>query len=113
MSIVQNQVQFIGGTQIIINALGASSFPFKFQTGPNSTGGQIALVSGATTFIIPNQVSGATIAGATSLTGLVGWPVTTTPSWCWEGPANFYIATGSATTIISAVIYYNSGGTLV
>ena len=57
--------------------------------------------------------SGATIAGATSLTGLVGWPVTTTPSWCWEGPANFYIATGSATTVISAVIYYNSGGTLV
>ena len=26
MSIAQNQVQYIGGTQIIINALGASSF---------------------------------------------------------------------------------------
>ena len=67
MSLTQNQTKFIGGTQLIINALGASVFPYKFQTGNGAAGGMIQLVTGATTFIVPNAVSGASIGGATAL----------------------------------------------
>lgn len=110
MSLTQNQTHVIGGTQFTINALGASVFPTLFSSGSNCMGGVIQAVSGSTTFIMPNQKSGANIAGATAV--LSGWPIPTSSPWAWEGPANFYVATASATAVIAAQLFYGTGATL-
>lgn len=110
MSLTQNQTHVIGATQFTINALGASVFPTKFVSGPNAMGGMIQLVSGVTTFIQPNTISGSSVAGAT--VALAGWPLSTTSQWEWTGPASFYLATASATAVISAQIFYGAGATL-
>ena len=106
----QNEVQFMGATQITINALGASSFPYKFQSGSGAIGGQIKLVTGTTVCILPNAVSGASIGGATAITTVLGYYLATSEMYPWYGPASFYIATTSATAVISAVIQYAAGG---
>jgi hypothetical protein len=106
----QDQAAFIGATQIIINALGASVFPYLFQSGPGSISGQLKLVTGTTVCIVPNAKSGASIGGATAITTIQGYYLATTEMYPWYGPASFYLATTSATAVISAVINYTAGG---
>jgi hypothetical protein len=106
----QDQVAFIGATQITINALGASVFPYKFQSGAGSIGGQLKLLSGTTVCIVPNAVSGASIGGATAITTIGGYYLQTSEMYPWYGPASFYIATTSATAVISSLINYTAGG---
>jgi hypothetical protein len=110
MAIAQNQTHVIGATQFTINALGASVFPTLFQSGPNSMGGMIQLVTGASTFIMPNTIAGASIAGATA--GMAGWLLSTATPWQWTGPAKFFISTTSATAVIAAQIFYGAGATM-
>ena len=107
---MQNQVNFIGATQITINALGASSFPFKFSAPAGCIGGQLKLMTGTTVAICPNAISGASIGGATAITTIGGYYLPTTEMYPFYGPANFYLATTSATAVISANIFYTAGG---
>lgn len=105
---MQNQVNVIGATQITLNALGASMFPTKFSAPAGCIGGQLKLVSGTTVCILPNAANGATIAGATAL--IPGYFLSTSEMYPWYGPANFYLATSSATAVVSANIFFTAGG---
>ena len=113
MPTTQADAFVIGGTQVNVGTLGASSFPVKIQTPTNAWGGRFSLQSGQTLFMLPNQVAGASMAGATAIP--TGSAVLTTSNYPfeWQGPATFFLAAGGATCVVNFQFMFTSGATMV
>lgn len=113
---MQTDPCFVGGTQIIIGTLGASVFPTKIVPPAGCVAMQFKLMTaGATLQILPNAISGLNIAGATSITGLLGYPMppSTTEAYPFYGPSSFYFAaTGATATVAANFMYSATGATL-
>lgn len=113
MSSAQNDSYIIGGTCITLAALGASVFPTIIRS-PSISGGQLKILTlgaGATVQILPAVVSGASIGGATAVgASIVGYPIGTTEIYPWVGPAAFYLASTTATSIVSVAFNYSAQG---
>lgn len=106
------QIGFFGATQVILGTLGASVFPTKILPPAGCVGGQMKLLgaAGSSVIIAPNQISGATIAGATALTTIQGYPLVTGEMYPWVGPAQFYLAAAGATATVAINFHFSVGG---
>jgi hypothetical protein len=102
---------YAGGTQITLRPLGASVFPTKIVAPDGCMTMQFKVLSGSTVQILPNQVSGITIAGATSLAAIGGYPMTTTDMYPFYGPISFYMASAGATAVVAANLLFSASGT--
>ena len=103
-----------GATQIALDVLGASVFPTLIKPPPNCLGGQIKLVTvatGATVQILPNQLSGKVVGGATAAIG--GYPLITGEMYPWEGPAAFWVAASGSSATIALNFRLSAGATLL
>lgn len=103
-----------GATQIQLNPLGSSVFPTLIKPTPGCVGGQMKLVTvatGATVQILPNQISGQTISGATAV--IQGYPLVTGEMYPWEGPAAFYLAATGSSAIVAINFQLSAGATLL
>lgn len=113
MASAQNDTFLMGGTLITMAPLGASVFPTIFKT-PTISGGQFyvdTLGSGATIQILPTQIAGASIGGATGVgASISGYGIATSQVISWIGPAQFYLACTGATSKIGALFEYNALG---
>ncbi len=104
---------FVGGTQIILGTLGASVFPTKITPPAGCVGMQFKLMgaAGSTVQIIANQITTGTVSGATSITGLGGYPLITGEMYPFYGPASFYLACTGASATIAANFMFSAAGT--
>jgi hypothetical protein len=111
MGVMQNDVQYMGSTQIVLAALSGTTFPVIVQPPAGCVGMQLKVVAGTTAMILPTQISGASVGGATSLTNVAGYPLPTigndlTPIM---GPARFYMACGASSTV-AINFFFSAGG---
>lgn len=115
MASAQTDTNVIGGTQITLGTLGASVFPTVVRS-PSISGGQLlvgTLGSGATVQVLPSGMSGLNVGGATAMNAsLIGFPISATVGFAWEGPAAFYLACTGATSIVTCLFKYAAGATL-
>lgn len=116
MAVSQNEAYFMGATQIILGTLSATVFPTKILPPPGCAGMQFKLLgaAGSTVQIVPANVSGATIGGATAITTIGGYPLVTGEMYPVVGPAQFYLAaTGATATIAVNFMFSAQGASLV
>lgn len=93
----ENDVHFLGGTQLIIGA----STAVQFLASNQGVWRAVKLFSGNSCSI----VNGSTFAWQT------GWPLTSTEFTMVPGPATMYIAAGSATCVVACLNGLGSGAT--
>lgn len=109
MASTQNDTCAMGGTVVTLGVLGASVFPTQIKT-PSISGGMFyinSLGASATVQILPIQMSGLNIAGATGVGGsMVGYPVGSSQVISWLGPASFYLACTGATSTCAFLFEY-------
>lgn len=112
MASAQNDTFTMGGTVMTLGVLGASVFPTVVKT-PSISGGQFyinSLGSGATVQILPTQLAGASLGGATGLAVTTqGYGVGTSQVIAWIGPASFYLACTGATSTVAFLFEYANG----
>lgn len=108
----QNRIFTIGATQVVLGTLGASVFPtiIRPPAGCIEINMKLLGASGSTVQILPNAISGASIGGATAITTVGGYPLTTSDSLAIFGPAAFYLAATGATATVAMVFKYTAGG---
>src|SRR5260221_6416781 len=106
---MQSDIYCMGGTRIVLGVLGASTFPTKITAPAGTQNIYLQYVSGGSIEILPNAVSGQTMAGATAA-GL-GFLVGTSIPYLIPGPAAFFIACGSAVTAVLGIGFqFTAGG---
>lgn len=111
MAHTQNDVYFMGATQMNIGIIGASLFPTKITPPQYCVGGFIQRISGGTLEILPSELSGKTISGATAggLGFIMGGSLM---AYAFEGPASFYIAATGSTAVAGIMWKFSTGATL-
>lgn len=109
---MSQRAYFFGATQMILGTLGASVFPSLIRSPSGCVGGQMVLLgaSGSTVQVLPNAVSGASVGGGTAITTLGGYPITTSQTFTWDGPAAFYLAATGATATVAINFKFGEGG---
>jgi hypothetical protein len=111
-----NQAFAFGATQIPLVPLSGTTFPTLIKPPAGCCGGQMKLVAvttGATIQILPNQVAGISIGGATAVTGLGGYPLVTGEMYPWNGPAAFWLAASGASATVAINFLFTAGATLL
>lgn len=108
MGVGQENVYALGATQFNLNILGASQFPTLVQPPAGCVGWDVAYISGGSVHILPANISGGSIGGATA--AVKGWPLTATP-YSVQGPAAAYLAwAGSSLATVAVNFKFSSGG---
>lgn len=108
---MQNEIYFMGATQIPLSVLGASVFPTQIKPPQFCVGMQYKIITGGGTVqILPNAIANQTISGATAVIG--GYPLVTGEMYPIVGPAAFYIAATGATATVALNFFFSSGATL-
>lgn len=106
------EARFLGATIVPAPALGGASFPFRVNVPANCVAVQMKALTGTTVMILPNQISGASVGGATSLTNVNGYPLTIGQDSAVYGPVAFYLAASAAGTV-AMNFFFSSGATLL
>lgn len=112
----QRDIYVVGGTQVIIGTLSSTVHPYLVTPPAGCAELQVKLLgaSGSTVQILPNAVSGVTIAGATVITAIGGYPLITGEMYPIQGPAAFYLgATGATATVAISFWFTSLGATLI
>lgn len=107
----QNDVYFMGATQIACPALGASFWPVRVSPPDGCIGGLVQRISGGSLEIMPSYLANKTISGATAGNQgfLLGGSLVPIP---FEGPAAFYLAATGATAVAGILWKFSAGSTL-
>lgn len=106
------EAKYIGSTVVPAPALGGASFPFRVNVPAFCVGVQMKALSGTTVMILPNQISGASVGGATGLANVSGYPLTIGQDSAMYGPAAFYLAASAAGTV-AMNFFFSAGATLL
>lgn len=107
----QDEVYYLGATQIAMGPLGASLFPTLVKPPEGCVGGLVQRISGNTLEILPSYLANKTISGATAggLGFILGGSLA---AYAFEGPAAFYLAATGATTIAGIMWKFSAGSTM-
>lgn len=110
---MQSEASVLGATVITLGTLGASLFPTRIQPPSGCIGLEMKLLgaAGSTVQVLPNYLSGKTVAGATA--AIEGYPLVTGEMYPIYGGANFFLAATGATATVAMIFKYTSGATLV
>jgi hypothetical protein len=106
-----NGPYYMGATQIALPALGASVFPTLVKPPQYCMGGFVQRISGGSLEIMPSDLAGKTISGATAggLGFLLGGSLAILP---FEGPTAFYLAATGSTAVAGILWKFSEGATL-
>lgn len=111
MSQGQLRTCYMGGTIMNLGGVTAAIQPTRFLAPPNCVGGELRRLSGGSLEIMPNVIAGGSIGGA-SASG-TGYLIGISQIISWEGPAAFYLAATGATVVVSALMKFSDGATLL
>lgn len=108
---VTPDVYALGATQFALGPLGASLFPTLVKPPQYCVGGYVQRISGGTLEVLPNELSGKVISGATAggLGFILGGSLA---AYAFEGPAAFYLAASGSTAVAGIMWKMSSGATL-
>ncbi len=102
---------YCGATQIALGVLGASMFPTQIKPPPGCVGMDVQYQSGGSIMILPNTLASGTVSGATAITTIPGYLISTTIALNLAGPIAFYVACASSVTAVMGInFHYSAGG---
>lgn len=104
----QKEIFGLGATVVSLTAMDGTHFPTKISPPAGCAGFFMKVLTGASTGILPNAVSGASMAGATTITGY-HLPVGT--DYRIDGPAVFYLG-AMATSTVQFCFWFSQGASL-
>lgn len=108
----QNEPRFFGATLVNIGLLAGSTFPVLIKPPANCVAMQVKAISGGTIWILPNQVAGGSIGGATAITTINGYPLALGTDMPIFGPAAFYMAASGSSGTVAINFMYSGGASL-
>lgn len=107
------EARFMGATLVNVGLLSGTTFPVAIKPPPFCMGMQVKAVSGGTLWILPNQVAGASVGGATAITTLNGYPLAIGTDMFPFGPAAFYLAASGSSGTVAINFMFSAGATLL
>lgn len=107
----QNDINFMGATLVNVPLLSGTTFPFKVIPPAGCVGMQLKAITGGTLWILPANVAGASIGGATAITAISGYPLTIgTDMAPVTGPAAFWLAASGSSGTVAINFQFSAGG---